>query len=153
MTSRAKARLRLLRRLGGRDWGLDPYLFLRLVRGAVLPLMFFGAPCWASVVCSSTRLAELDSVLAMAARMAFRLERNTSVEASLALAGLEPPRSQIYRRLVRYLVRRRRTALVNFHGVESNSSNSRVTPLELGCSWFQRSVQGKTLSTSLPFHQ
>ena len=94
-TSRATAHLWLLRRLGGRDWGLDPYLFLRLVRGAVLPMMFYGAQCWASVLGSSTRLAALDSVLAMAARMAFRLERTTSTEASLALAGLEPSRCYI----------------------------------------------------------
>ena len=77
----ATARLWLLRRLGGRDWGLDPYLFLRLVQGAVLPMMFYRAPCWASMLGSSMSLAALDSVLATAARMAFKLERNTSTEA------------------------------------------------------------------------
>ena len=84
-TSRATARLWLLRRLGGRDWGLDPYLFLRLVRGAVFPMMFYGAHCWASVLGSSMRLAVLDSVLATAARIAFKFERTTSMEASLAM--------------------------------------------------------------------
>lgn len=40
-TTQAKAHLWWLRRLGGRDWGLDPYLFLRLVRGAILPMLYF----------------------------------------------------------------------------------------------------------------
>ena len=88
----AKARLWLLRCLGGRDWGLDPYLFLRLVRGAVLPMLHFGAQYWAPILCLSMRLATLDAILATAAWMAFCLERTTSVEASLVVAGLEPGR-------------------------------------------------------------
>ena len=146
-TSQATARIWLLRRLGGRNWGLDPYMFLRFVRGAVLPIMFYGAQCWASVLGSSMRLAALDSVLATAARMAFRLERTTSMEASLALAGLEPSRCHILRRLVHYLVRKHRTDLETFFGSQTHSS--RVTPLELGATWFQRSVQWKTLLNPL----
>ena len=129
-TSRARARLWLLRRLGGRAWGLDPYLFMRLVRGAVLPMLYFGAQCWSSVLCSSTRLAALDAVSALAARMAFRLERTTCIEALLVVAGLEPARHLILRQLVRYLVRRHRADLREFSG--TFSSSGRVTPFELG---------------------
>ena len=137
-TSRARARLWLLQRLGGRNWGLDPYLFVRLVRGAVLPMMYYGAQCWASVLCLSTRLAALDAVLALAARMALRLERTTSVEASLVVASLEPARHLIMRQLVRYIVRRHRSDLGEFTG--TFSSSGRVTPFELGATWFHRSV-------------
>ena len=55
-TARARERLWLVCRLGGRGWVLDPHLFLRLVRGAVFPLLFFGATCWASVLCFSIHL-------------------------------------------------------------------------------------------------
>ena len=133
-TTQARARLWLLRRLGGRDWGLDPYLFLRLVRGAVLPMLYYGAQCWASVLCSSTRLVALDAVTATAARMAFRLERTTSVEASLVMAGLEPARQSVMRHLVRYLVRRHGAALRD--DLASQTSGKRATPLELGVTWF-----------------
>ena len=81
VTTRARDRLWLLRRLGGRDWGLVPYLFLQPVRGAVLPMLYYGDQCWASVLYSSTRLIALDAVIPIATRMAFRLEQTTSVEA------------------------------------------------------------------------
>ena len=151
-TTRARARLWLLRRLGGRDWGLDPYMFLRLVRGAVLPMLYYGAQCWASVLCSSTKLAALDAVTATAARMAFRLERTTSVEASLVMAGLEPARQSVMRHLVRHLVRRYGEALRD--DLASQASGRRATPLELGVTWFRRSVQGKFLADpSFPFRR
>ena len=102
-TARARERLWLVRRLGGRAWGLHPHLFLRLVRGVVLPLLFFGALCWASVLRHSSRLSQVDAVLALAARMAYRLERTISTEASLAFAGILPVRQQILRHLLRYL--------------------------------------------------
>ena len=109
--------------------------------------MFYRAQCWASMLGSTMRLAALDSVLVTAARMAFRLERNTSTEASLALVGLEPSRCHILRRLVRYLVQKHKTDLETFSGNQTQSN--RVTPLEWGATWFQRLVQGKTLLNPL----
>ena len=103
VTAKARERLWLVRRLGGRAWGTHPHLFLALVQGVVLPLLFFGAPCWASVLRHSSRLSHVDAILAMAARMAYRLERTTSTEASLALAGILPARQQILRSLLCYL--------------------------------------------------
>ena len=52
------------------------------------------------------RLGQLDAVLATACRMAFRLERSTSTEAALVLAGVLPVRFQILRRLCLYMARR-----------------------------------------------
>ena len=146
-TARARERLWLVRRLGGRAWGLHPHLFLRLVRGVVLPLLFFGAPCWASVLRHSSCLSQVDAVLALAARMAYRLERTISMEASLAFAGILPARQQILRRLLRYLWRRDREALTAPH---DPIPERHVLPSELGRVFFQRSVLGHTLSTSLP---
>ena len=142
-TTRARERLWLVRRLGGRAWGLHPHLFLRIVQGVVFPLLFFGVPCWASVLCHSSRLSQVDAVLAMAARMAYRLERTTSVEASLALVGILPARQQILRRLLCYLWRHDREAL---------TATGALVPMhhtlasELGRVFFQRSVRGQTIS-------
>ena len=93
--AKARDRLQAIRHLGGRTWGLDPYLFFQLVKGAILPLLFFGTPCWASVLGQSMQLAQLDSVLALVVRMAFYLEHTMSMDASLALAGIWPAQLQI----------------------------------------------------------
>jgi hypothetical protein len=146
--TRARARLWQLRRIVGCEWGLCPGLFMRLVRGAVLPGLLFGAPVWASVLRVQERLSRIDSMLAFAARMAFGLERFTSTEASLVLAGLMPARQQILHRLVTYMLRRRRAILVGDQPLELHRSY--VTPDELGSTWFQRSVRGRTLPQTLP---
>ena len=61
----------------------------------IVPLLFYVAPCWAAFLGVETRLIELDRVMALASRMAFGLERSTSIEASLALGGLGPARAHI----------------------------------------------------------
>ena len=86
--ARARGRLWELRRCVGIEWGVHPPWFLRVVRGAILPTLFYGAPCWAAVLSSSGRLAQLDGVLALAGRLAFGLECTTSGEACRMLAGL-----------------------------------------------------------------
>ena len=147
-TGAARRRLWALRRCIGRSWGLDPYTFLFFVRRALIPQMFYGAACWASVLRAGTHLGQLDAVLASAARMAFRLERTTSSEAALALAGVPPARVHILRRLCRYMVRRDWGALADFDHAWIHPHH--VSARELGWSWFQRSVVGRTLSTPLP---
>ena len=69
-------------------------------------MLYYGAQCWTSVLCSSTRLATLDEVSATRARMAFHLEWTIFVEAWLVVAGLDPARQSIMRHLVWYLVLR-----------------------------------------------
>ena len=77
-------------------------------------MLYYGTQCWESVSCLSTRLAALDAVATTVARMAFYLERTTSIEASLVVASLEPVRHSIMRHLVRYLVRRHGAALRDY---------------------------------------
>ena len=71
---------------------MDPYFLL-----ALFPMIFYGMECWVPILASRTRLA-------VAIQMALRLECTTSVEASLALVGLEQGRCHILRGLVLYLV-------------------------------------------------
>ena len=83
------------------DWTL---FFLWFFRGAILPMILYGAQCWACILCSSTRLVELDSVLACAVQMAFKLECTTSMEALLHLNGIQLARYHILWLLVHYLL-------------------------------------------------
>ena len=149
--NRAKARLFLLRRTIRAEWGLLPDLFLRLTRGAVLPALFFGAPVWSSILRLSSRLADIDRVLALAGRMAFGLERTSSTEASLILAGIMPARQQILRQLIHYMLRKRKAQLIDDQSAHI-PHRSYVSPVELGRTFFQRQVLGKTLPTTLPTH-
>ena len=77
-------------------------------------------------------------------RMAYQLERTTSVEASLALAGILPVRQQILQCLLCYMWRHDREAL---------TATGALVPMhhtlasELGCIFFQRSVRGQTISS------
>ena len=149
VTSRTRARLWQLWRMVRSEWGLTPYLFMRLVRSTVLPRLFFGAPVWASVLRYSTYLSELDSILALASWMAYGLERFTSTEASLVLAGLMPARQQILHSLIYYMLWRHWAALVEDHR-SLTTHQSYVTLVELGRAWLQHHVRGQTLMTTLP---
>ena len=122
----------------GTDWGLQCQLFLRLVRGVALPSLFYGAPCWASVVSVGARLEELDRVLATASCMAFSLERFTSTEGSLVLGGMSPARLHILRSLVCYLFRYRRAELSQ--NLPSSLHRFYVTRVELGRAVLARST-------------
>ena len=147
--NRAKAQLVLLRRTIRAEWGLFPELFLRLTRGAVLPALFFGAPVWSSILRLSSRLIEIDRVLALASRMAFGLERTSSTEASLILGGIMPARHQIMTRLMDYLLRKRKGQLFDTQS-GLTPHRSYVSPTELGRTFFQRQVLGKTLTMTPP---
>ena len=146
--ARARGRLWELRRCVGTEWGVHPPWFLRMVRGAILPALFYGAPCWAAVLSSSGRLAQLDGVLALAGRLAFGLERTTSGEACRMLAGLFSARQYIMQSLVCYMWRQHQSVLqvASLPRVPEHY----VTPQELGRAWFIRAVRGHTLVTPLP---
>ena len=140
---KARARLWALHRGVGLGWGVHPLLFLRLVRGVIVPLLYYAAPCWAAVLGVETRLAELDRVMALASRMAYGLERHTSIEGSLALGGLGPARMHITRALVRYLCRCRRAELVR--NPSPSVHRSYTTLMELGQAWLRWEVLGSTV--------
>ena len=148
VVARARGRLWELQRCVGTEWGVHPPWFLRMVRGAILPALFYGAPCWASVLCSSGRIAQLDGVLALAGRLAFGLERTTSGEACRALAGLFSARQYIMQSLIRYLWRQHRSELQT--ASLPQVPEHYVTPRELGRAWFIRAVRGHTLITPIP---
>ena len=57
---KARARLWALHCGIGLGWGVHPLLFLRLVRGLIVPLLFYAVPFWAAVLGVETRLIELD---------------------------------------------------------------------------------------------
>ena len=149
--NRAKARLFLLWRTIRAEWGLLPNLFLRLTRGAVLQALFFGALVWSSILRLSSRLDDIDRVLALAGRMAFGLERTSSTEASLILAGIMPARQQILMRLIHYMLRKKKAQLIDDEPTLM-LHRSYVSPAELGRTFFRRQVLGKTLPTTLPTH-
>ena len=109
-----------------------------MVRGAILPALFYGAQCWAAILSLSGRLAQLDRVLALAGRLAFGLERTTSGEACRMLAGLFSARQYIMQSLVRYMWRQHQSVLrvASLPRVPEHY----VTPQELGRAWFIRAV-------------
>ena len=131
-----------LRRSVGTDWALQCQPFLRLVRGVSLASLFYGAPCWASVVSVGAQLEELDRVLATASHMAFSLERFTSIERSLVLGGLSPARLHILRSLVRYLFRYRRAELIQ--DLPFSVHRSYATLVEINRAWFRREVLARS---------
>ena len=141
--SRARLRIWELRRVVRTEWGLHTNLFLRLVRGVILPSLFYGAPVWASVLRIQGRLEELDRVIAVAARLTFSLERFTSTEAALVLSGLGPARHHILRALVRFMHRHRREALLR--DPSTPVPLSYITPDELGAVWFYRAITRSSL--------
>ena len=104
---KARARLWALHRGVGLAWGVHPLLFLRLVRGVIVPLLYYAAPCWATVLGIETRLIELDRVMALASWMAYGLERHALTEASLTIGSLGLARMHITWALVRYMCRYR----------------------------------------------
>ena len=137
--TKALGRLYRLRLAMRRDWGLDAALFLRIVRGAILPALFYGAECWAGVLGTASRLGRLDRVLGMAGRMAHGLESNTSTEAALTLANLMPSHLQIIRRLCRYMARRRIAGQEPF--TDNRQTRHYVVPAEVGRRWLRKAVK------------
>ena len=97
-------------------------------------------------------MSKLDSILALTSRMAYGLERFTSTEASLVLAGLMLARQQILQSLIYYMLRRHWAALVQDHR-SLTTHHSYVTSVELGRAWFQHHVRGQTLMRTLPIQQ
>ena len=135
-TRRAMSRLRALSRAVRAHWGLRGSLFLRIVRGAILPTLFYGAECWAPALCRESLLLTLDRVLGYAGRLAYGLESSTSLDAVLVLAHIMPARFQILRRLLRYMVRHQRDAL--FAPLPPVGSRFYAAPSEIGRAWLHR---------------
>lgn len=136
---KALGRLYRLRLAMRQNWGLDSVLFLRIVRGAIIPALFYGAECWANMLGIESRLGRLDRVLGMAGRMAYGLESSTSTEAALTLANLMPSRLQIVKRLCRYMARSQIEGREPF--ADSRQTRHYIIPAEVGRCWLRKAVK------------
>ena len=125
-----------LRKAVRAHWGVQSALFFSLVRGAVLPTLFYGEECWASILQYASALHALDRVLGYARRLALGLECSTSTESVLALAHIVPSRFQILQRLERYKVRQERESL--FEPAHRVARRFYAAPSEIGRPWFHR---------------
>ena len=105
VTQTALDRLRLIHRGAGTLWGLHPMVFSKMIRAAVLPVLFYAAPAWCPVVGFKTRLQRLDRVLRLCALSILGLLRTTSGDAARFLAGLLPADLQIRQRVVAFYFR------------------------------------------------
>ena len=137
-TSRALTRLNNLRKAVRQQWGLSSDVFLQLVHGAILPMMFYGAECWASVLRSETQLRKLDRVLSLAGRMALGLEFTTSYDATLVMAHMRPAQYQILQRLLRFMIRKHRQLLFC---PQLEAWRFYASPQGIGGAWFRRNFR------------
>ena len=78
---------------------------LTLVRQVLLPKLFFGVECWATVVRSDRFLHSLDLVLGQSARLALGLDRFCPTETALTVSNIMPARLQILKFLCKYMIR------------------------------------------------
>ena len=147
-TAGARRLLWALRRIVGTRWGASPEVMLTLVRQVLIPKLFFGVECWATVVRSDRFLRSLDLVLRQSARLALGLDRFCPTETALMVANLMPARLQVMQFLCRYMLR---------HCIEDLIAPGRVPvpqtfllPKEIAHAWFWRSIQTKGLVSSPP---
>ena len=145
-TARALRLLWELRRIVGTRWGASPAVMLTLVRQVLLPKLFYGAECWATVVRSDPFLRSIDLVLGQCARLALGLDRFCPMETALTVANLMPARLQVMQCLCRYMLRHCIDDLIAARRVQV--PRTFLLPTEIGHAWFWRSIQTKGLVSS-----
>ena len=145
-TAGARRLLWELRRIVGTRWGASPAVMLTLVRQVLLPKLFYGAECWATVVRSDRFLRSIDLVLGQCARLALGLDRFCPTETALTVANLMPARLQVMQSLCRYMLRHCVDDLIAPGRVEVPQTF--LLPTEIGHAWFWRSIQTKGLVSS-----
>ena len=119
---------------------------LTLVRQVLLPKLFYGAECWATVVRSDRFLRSIDLVLGQCARLALGLDRFCPTETALTVANLMPARLQVMQCLCRYMLRHCIDDLIAPRRVQV--PRTFLLPTEIGHAWFWRSIQTKRLVSS-----
>ena len=137
-----------LRRIVGTRWGASPAVMLTLIRQVLLPKLFYGVECWATVVRSDRFLRSLDLVLGQCARLALGLDRFCPTETALTVANLMPARLQVMKGLCRYMLRNCTEDLIDPERVQVPQTF--LLPQEIGHAWFWRSIQTKGLVSSPP---
>ena len=137
-TAGAKRLLWEMKKIVGERWGASPAVLLKLINQVVLPKLFFGAECWATVVRSERFLRSLDMVLGMGARMAFGLDRFCPTETALVIANLQPARYQILFRLCKFLIKQDCHTLTDKR--TAAPPGTFLHPTKIANAWFQRTV-------------
>lgn len=105
VAARSYQRLRLIHKFCGVYWGMHPCIARRLVMGAVIPLLFYAAPVWASVTTRRTTLRPLERVLRLSALLITGLIKSSSSDAAIFISGLLLPELEIKRRLLDFWLR------------------------------------------------
>ena len=137
-----------MRRIVGKRWGAALEVMLRLINQVVLPKLFYGVECWGTFIRSEQMLQTLNRVMSTAARLAMGLDRCTSIDVSLVVAGIIPARLQILRQLCRFMVRNHQCDLVSSRREEVPSTF--LLPREVAKSWFCRAIFHKGLLIDPP---
>lgn len=125
-----------------------PPQFVLMVRGIIFRALLCRAPCWASVLCLSRHIAQLDAILVLACQLAFGLEWTTLSKACRALVGLFSACQYIMQSIVGYLQCQHRSALqtTSFPHMLKHY----IIPQELGKAWFIQAIRGHKLITLIP---
>ena len=132
-----------MQRIVGTRWGASPTVMLLLVRQVLIPKLFFGVECWATVVRSDRFLCSLDLVLGQSARLSLGLDRFCLTETALTVANLMPARLQVLQFLCKYMIRNCIEDLI-IPGRQVVPKTF-LLPREIAQAWFWRSVQAKGL--------
>lgn len=103
--AKATTRLRAIRRGAATMWGTHPHILLHMIRGAVLPVLFYAAPTWCPVVGKASLLCSIDRVLRLCGIAALGLLRTVSGDAARTLAGLLPAEFYIRQATVEFYIR------------------------------------------------
>ena len=134
-TSKAMTRIHQLKRAVWTQWGPSCYQFLELIHGAVTPLLFYGAECWAGTPRSAQLLGQLDRVLSYTGCLSMGLESTTSTDVMLKLANILPTSFQILKCLLRFMLCKHRATLTKRM---TFLSRFYVSPAITGVTWSRR---------------
>ena len=147
-TASAKRLVWSMRKVVGSTWGAAPAVMLKLINQVVLPKLFFGAECWATVVRSERFLRALDQVMSSCARLALGLDRFTATETALVVANIMPARFQILRRLCRFMIKNCMYQLCPVGRLAV--PDTFLIPREVAIAWFRRAILNRGLLSDPP---
>ena len=107
---------------------MHPCIARRLVMGAVIPLLFYAAPVWASVTTRRTTLRPLERILRLSALMITGLIKSSSLDAAIFISGLLFPELEIKRRLLNFWLRMATFSVDIRNDSGASSTNSFCAP-------------------------
>ena len=102
VTEKALKRLRMLQWGLKTTWGFHPLIARQMIDTTILPVLFYAASTWCTVVTSTSSLSPLTRVLRHCAKTSMGLLRTVSTDTALVVAGLRPAETYICQRLVEF---------------------------------------------------